>query len=69
MSTREPSSPCINICSLDEQGLCRGCLRSLSEIGGWIRMSPEQKWGVILATEARRLSRRAAPANCQQEIK
>jgi uncharacterized protein len=47
-------SPCINVCSLDERGLCRGCLRSRDEIASWIRMSPQQQWDVLHATEERR---------------
>lgn len=30
------ASPCIGVCELDRvMGLCRGCLRSASEIGAW----------------------------------
>ncbi len=31
----EISSPCIKKCSLDEQGLCTSCLRSIHEITVW----------------------------------
>jgi uncharacterized protein len=54
MGRPAPMSPCINVCSLDERGLCRGCLRSRDEIASWIRMSPQQQWDVIHATEERR---------------
>jgi len=56
MGSTAPMSPCINVCSLDEQGLCRGCRRSLAEISGWIRMTAEQQWAVIRKTEERRLA-------------
>jgi uncharacterized protein len=49
-----PNSPCINICSLDEQGYCRGCLRTRDEIAGWIRMSASEQWAVIHACDERR---------------
>lgn len=28
-------SPCVMICTLDENDICVGCLRSLEEIGRW----------------------------------
>jgi uncharacterized protein len=58
MAATGPMSPCINVCSLDERNYCRGCLRSLDEITGWIRMTPDQQWQVIRATEDRRTRRR-----------
>ena len=27
-----PSSPCLNICSLDDRGVCRGCFRTLAGV-------------------------------------
>lgn len=54
MPTAAPNSPCINVCSLDEQGYCRGCLRSRDEIATWIRLTPEQQWAVVHATDERR---------------
>ena len=50
-------SPCVSICTLDEQGLCRGCLRSLAEISGWLRMSAAERWNVLGAIEIRRTAR------------
>lgn len=49
-----PMSPCVSICTLDERGLCRGCFRTLEEISGWLRMSGEERWTVLRATDARR---------------
>lgn len=36
-------SPCVKICQIDDQGLCRGCFRSLEEIGRWMMMSDEER--------------------------
>jgi predicted Fe-S protein YdhL (DUF1289 family) len=37
-------SPCVKVCQLDTvKGLCVGCLRTLSEIAGWSRMSGEER--------------------------
>jgi predicted Fe-S protein YdhL (DUF1289 family) len=55
-------SPCVNVCSLDEEGFCRGCMRTRNEIAGWIRMSAEQQWAVVRACDERRLARFPSPA-------
>jgi len=37
-------SPCVNICEVDRaQRRCRGCGRTLEEIGNWVRYSPTQR--------------------------
>lgn len=54
MDERGPSSPCLNICSLDEAGVCRGCFRSLGEIAEWTRMSAGEQWAVVERAQARR---------------
>jgi predicted Fe-S protein YdhL (DUF1289 family) len=56
MAPAGPMSPCINVCSLDERKLCRGCYRSLEEIEAWSYMTPEQQWAVLRASERRRQS-------------
>ena len=54
MIDRVPNSPCLNICSLDERGVCRGCFRTITEIAGWTRMDPGEQWAVIQRAEGRR---------------
>ena len=56
MDERGPGSPCLNICSLDEAGVCRGCFRSLAEIAEWTRMSAGGQWAVVDRAQARRLA-------------
>ena len=56
MDERGPSSPCLNICTLDERGICRGCFRSLEEIAGWMRMTPQDQWATVERADARRLA-------------
>ena len=51
-----PSSPCLNICTLDERGVCRGCYRTLDEIAAWMRMNPAEQWATVDRAEARRLA-------------
>jgi len=37
------TSPCIKVCVIDLRGECRGCRRTLAEIGAWSTMSPDQR--------------------------
>ncbi len=42
------TSPCIKICTLDEQtGWCTGCGRSLNEIGGWAFLTDAEREAVL----------------------
>jgi len=56
MDERGPSSPCLNICTLDERGVCRGCYRTLEEIAGWIRMTPADQWATVERADERRVA-------------
>ena len=51
-------SPCVGICSLDDLGLCEGCLRSAAEIARWPQMNDDQRLhlmeAVLPAREAQR---------------
>jgi predicted Fe-S protein YdhL (DUF1289 family) len=51
-------SPCIGVCTLDEQGYCHGCLRSSAEIARWLQMGDDERLQlmetVLPAREARR---------------
>ena len=51
-SRNEPSkevvlSPCVSICSLDENDVCIGCYRSGKEIATWGRLDNEGKRDVL----------------------
>lgn len=49
------STPCINICEIDPVSqLCRGCLRSLDEIGAWGRLSEPVRRRIMAELPARR---------------
>lgn len=44
----EIESPCVRVCVVHpETRLCTGCARSLDEIAGWSRMSPEARAAVM----------------------
>jgi hypothetical protein len=45
--TERPDSPCVGVCTLDDDDLCIGCLRTGQEIAAWTRMTPAQQWSVV----------------------
>ena len=42
-----PLSPCVMICTLDDDDRCLGCGRSLDQISNWALMSKTEQWAVI----------------------
>ncbi len=51
--TERVKSPCIGVCSLDEQDLCIACKRSGMQIAEWGIYTPAQKRAVLLTIEQR----------------
>jgi len=50
----EVQSPCVRVCVIHpEARLCTGCLRSLDEIAGWSRMTPETRARIMAELPAR----------------
>ena len=48
-------SPCIGLCILDpETGFCKGCIRTIEEIGAWIGLDDEQRRDVLRRVGERR---------------
>jgi uncharacterized protein len=48
-------SPCVKVCVLDRStGLCRGCLRTIEEVAGWMDMTPEEKRATLERVALRR---------------
>tara|TARA_S200000501_G_C20859112_1_gene758970 strand:+ start:2759 stop:2965 length:207 start_codon:yes stop_codon:yes gene_type:complete len=44
-------SPCVSICQLDDNQICKGCLRTIEEIINWSDFSEEIKskvWNSII---------------------
>ncbi|WP_213958834.1 DUF1289 domain-containing protein [Variovorax sp. dw_954] len=51
------ADPCINICRMDPDGkFCQGCRRTPLEIGGWPRMTEQQKANVAALIQRRKES-------------
>jgi predicted Fe-S protein YdhL (DUF1289 family) len=40
-------SPCIDICVMEDEGYCKGCLRSVSEIAQWRKLSANKKLEIL----------------------
>ncbi|WP_116895677.1 DUF1289 domain-containing protein [Pseudomonas syringae] len=58
MSTDTPiekpvRSPCVSICALDEQDICTGCQRTVTEITRWSRMSNDERRVVLSLCDER----------------
>lgn len=53
------TSPCIGICSLDDDAVCKGCARTLDEISRWTRMTTNEQVAVIRQIEHRRQAKEA----------
>ncbi|MDA8656964.1 DUF1289 domain-containing protein [Luminiphilus sp.] len=49
-----PESPCISICSLDENDICEGCFRSGNEIVDWFTADDARKREILKVTAQRR---------------
>lgn len=45
--TLNPASPCVSICTLDDENVCVGCNRTLDEITYWSSYSKEKQWEII----------------------
>jgi len=41
-------SPCIGVCEMDPLGLCRGCERTLAEIGDWATLDDSERVRLML---------------------
>ncbi len=40
-------SPCIDICELDDDGICVGCYRYIEEIAGWGMLDNAEKLVIV----------------------
>lgn len=55
-----PASPCIRVCCLDDQDVCLGCFRLLTEITGWQAASEEERERILACCVERREAHDAA---------
>lgn len=56
-SERPVPSPCVSICSLDDDDICSGCQRSVSEITRWRKMDNDERRAVLALCHERAKAR------------
>ncbi len=54
-------SPCVAICTLDEDDVCIGCFRHADEIREWMILEAAEKLAVLERVRARRRARGLPP--------
>ena len=52
--TQPVKSPCIEVCSLNNENVCIGCHRTANEIIEWFSASKERKREILAAIDQRR---------------
>ncbi len=61
-------SPCIGVCSVDDRGYCKGCMRKREERFAWQTLTPVQKQHVIKLCRQRYRRKVAKKNNKPTEI-
>ena len=56
----EIANPCIQVCELDTNGYCKGCLRNRTERDLWLMMNNSQKRQVLKLLTMRKLKKQRA---------
>lgn len=46
-------SPCVGVCTLDDNNRCLGCLRTADEIAGWASFTERERERIMEALEYR----------------
>ena len=41
------ASPCVSLCLLNDQDVCKGCFRTSDEIQNWVYFNDEQRQEII----------------------
>lgn len=57
-----PPSPCIQLCTLDDENRCLGCGRTLAQISAWSLMTAAEQWQLIDELAARKTKNEATIA-------
>jgi predicted Fe-S protein YdhL (DUF1289 family) len=61
--TQKPLSPCLLICTLDDNKQCLGCGRTLTQISQWALMSVAEQWEVMDALDVQKCANDATIAS------
>lgn len=49
-------SPCVRVCTLDDDDVCLGCGRTLAEIKAWGGSDPDGRREILKSAEARMIA-------------
>ncbi|KJY83256.1 Fe-S protein [Vibrio galatheae] len=60
-------SPCVGVCTVDEKGYCRGCMRKREERFNWLSMTPAEQLHVIKLCRQRYLRKKRQAQSTQTE--
>jgi len=55
MDETDVPSPCVRLCTLDDDGVCLGCRRTVDEIKAWRRLEPAAKRALLKEIEGRQV--------------
>lgn len=47
------ASPCVNVCRLSMENICKGCFRTREEIVGWRAANDDERRAIIARAEER----------------
>jgi predicted Fe-S protein YdhL (DUF1289 family) len=53
MNDKEPQSPCISVCLLDDDDICVGCYRTADEITDWFMADAQGKREILERAQTR----------------
>ncbi|GJM05968.1 MAG: hypothetical protein DHS20C09_19640 [marine bacterium B5-7] len=51
--TNDVQSPCVKNCCLNEDDICMGCFRTITEIVGWSESNSEERETILLMAKQR----------------
>ncbi|CAM3618720.1 DUF1289 domain-containing protein [Vibrio aquimaris] len=60
-------SPCVGVCTMDDKGYCKGCMRKREERFNWLSFSPAEQLHIIKLCR-QRYRRRLANSSEEQEV-
>jgi predicted Fe-S protein YdhL (DUF1289 family) len=50
-------SPCVNVCKVNENGICIGCYRTTDEIANWSKYTDKQRLEIMESISYDRMAR------------
>ncbi|MDA0116782.1 DUF1289 domain-containing protein [Vibrio sp. T11.5] len=60
-------SPCVGVCTVDEKGYCKGCMRKREERFNWLTFTPAEQLHIIKLCR-QRYRRKILGAKAEQQV-